>query len=290
MDKFSRWVEVDVLKDTTTARILQSMEKTFACHGFPLSVTSDNARNLTSHEFEEYCRIRGIHHHTVTPLWPQANGGVERQNRTLLKAIRAAVAEKRDWRSALVTFLMAYRSTPHPATAVSPAELMFGRTIRTKMPEVGRSQPRPTTDRVRDNDRQYKAMAKRNADRRRRAESAELSVGDLVLVKVPVKSSKLCGTFFPNPYLLLELCGTQVRVRRGDGKVFRRNKSCVKRFRSCEDDDFVPPSAVVDVDCAASRNVSQPSQPAVQDTLSEQCTRSGRIVKQTQFYGDPVKH
>ncbi|XP_043202790.1 uncharacterized protein K02A2.6-like [Amphibalanus amphitrite] len=243
-----------------------------------------------------------------------ANGGVERQNRTLLKAIRAAVAEKRDWRSALVTFLMAYRSTPHPATAVSPAELMFGRTIRTKMPEIGRGQPRPATDRVRDNDRQYKARAKVNADRRRRAEPAELSVGDLVLVKVPNKSSKLCGSFFPNPYVLLELRGTQVRVRRGDGKVFRRNKSCVKRFRSCESDGFVPLSVTdedcaasqkvvqpshhavqdavpsSDEDCAVSQKVVQPSHPAVQDAVPSQRTRSGRTVKQTQFYGHPVKH
>ena len=85
---------------------------------------------------------------------------------------------------------------------------------------------------------------------------------------------------------MLELCGTQVRVRRGDGKVFYRNKSCVKLFRSSESDDFVLPSAV-HTDVAGSGDVSQPT---LQDVVTGQCTRSGRVVKQTEFYADPVKH
>ena len=286
LDKFSRWVEVEVVHLTTTEHILRPLEKIFACHGFPLSITTDNARNLTSGEFEEYCRIRGIHHHTVTPLWPQANGGVERQNRTLLKAIRAAVAERRDWQAALTTFLMAYRSTAHPATAVSPAELMFGRAIRTKMPEVAGQQPRRSNEQARENDHQYKVKAKRNADRRRRAKPAHLNVGDRVLVKVTGKSNKLCGSFYPNPYVVTELCGTQVCVRRGDGRVFRRNKSCVKVFTPDDTDDFVTPSTA-DVDPATVPDVGSSGQP---DDSDVQRTRSGRAVRRPQRFGEPVEY
>ena len=287
VDKFSRWVEVEVLNVTTTEHILQSMEKSFACHGYPLSVTTDNARNLTSHVFEEYCRLRGIRHHTVTPLWPQANGGVERQNRTLLKAIRAAVAERRDWKAALTTFLMAYRSTPHPATTVSPAELMFGRAIRTKMPEVTERQPRPCGEQVRDSDTRYKVKAKMGSDRRRRAKSTRFNVGDLVLVKIPNKSTKLSGYFYPNPYVVTELKGTQVCVRRGDGKVFRRNKSCIKLFTPPhDDDDFLTPTTA-DVDPAVVPDVDSSVPP---DDIAGQRTRSGRVVKKPQWFGDPVEH
>ena len=67
-----------------------------------------------------------------------------------------------------MTFLMAYRSTPHAATVVSPAELMFGRTIRTKMPEVCREKYLPATEQARDKDRQYKTKAKENAERCRK--------------------------------------------------------------------------------------------------------------------------
>ena len=33
-------------------------------------------------------------------------------------------------------YLASYRSLPHPATGVSPAKLLFGRKIRTQLPEL----------------------------------------------------------------------------------------------------------------------------------------------------------
>ena len=43
-------------------------------HGLPLSVTTDNG------PFESYLEGCGIEHRKTIPLWPQANGKVERQN------------------------------------------------------------------------------------------------------------------------------------------------------------------------------------------------------------------
>ena len=68
--------------------------------------------------------LRWVSSELTTPLWPRANGEVERQNRSLLKAMRAAQAEKKDWRSELNKYLLAYRSTPHTMTGTSPAELL----------------------------------------------------------------------------------------------------------------------------------------------------------------------
>ena len=55
----------------------------------------------------------GIVHHRHTPFWPRANGEIERQNRSLLKAMRAFQAEGKDWRLELNKFLLAYQSTSH---------------------------------------------------------------------------------------------------------------------------------------------------------------------------------
>ena len=147
VDRYSRWVEVEVLRVTTSRAIVQMLDKVFARLGMPVTLTTDNAKNLTSPEFEDFCDARQIRHLTVTPLWPQANGLVERQNRTLLKAIRAAVVEHRDWEESLQSFLLAYRSTPHPSTGRSPAELIYGRQLRTKLPDVLRS-PAPERSEV----------------------------------------------------------------------------------------------------------------------------------------------
>lgn len=77
----------------------------------------------------------GIKHNRTIPLGPRANGGVERQKKSLLKAMPASHAEGKPWQRESQKYLLAYRSTAHTTTSVSPAELLYGRRIRTKMPE-----------------------------------------------------------------------------------------------------------------------------------------------------------
>ena len=43
-----------------------------------------------SKEIEDYLEEMDIEHRHTTPLWPRADGEVERQNRSLVKAIKAA--------------------------------------------------------------------------------------------------------------------------------------------------------------------------------------------------------
>ena len=64
----------------------------------PLSMTSDNGPQFCSDVFERYLEDCSIGHRKTTPLWPQANGEVERQNRSLLKRMRIAQAEGKEWK------------------------------------------------------------------------------------------------------------------------------------------------------------------------------------------------
>ena len=48
---------------------------------------------------EKYLEEMGIVHHHTTPLWPRANGEVEREKRPLLKAMRVFQAEGKTWRA-----------------------------------------------------------------------------------------------------------------------------------------------------------------------------------------------
>ena len=52
----------------------------FSRHGMPLSLKTDNGPQFSSDKFSTYLLECGIEQHTSTPLWPQANGEVERQN------------------------------------------------------------------------------------------------------------------------------------------------------------------------------------------------------------------
>lgn len=78
---------------------------------------------------------------------------------TLLKAFRAANAESRDWRKEIPKFLLAYRSTPHSTTGKSPAEMLFNRQIRTKLPEIIQDEIKMTSRREkRDTEMKEKGM------------------------------------------------------------------------------------------------------------------------------------
>ena len=118
---------------------------------------------------EEYLNEMGIEHRLTTPLWPRANGEFERQNRALLKAMRVAHAEKREWRLELNNYLLAYRSTPHITTGQSPAELLFGKKLSTKLPEVA--------DLEESEDPSYQQARDRDAEKKNRLEQTMLTRG-----------------------------------------------------------------------------------------------------------------
>ena len=119
VDYFSRYFEVAIMKSVISANIIASLEKMFATHGLPMSITCDNGPQFVSSDFKQYLCTNAIQLRNVTPLWPQANGQIERQNRTLLKAMKIAQAEGKNWKREIYSFLLMYRSTPHSTTGVS---------------------------------------------------------------------------------------------------------------------------------------------------------------------------
>ena len=93
VDYYSRYFEATILRATQTNHIVTALENVFTTHGLPVSITTGNGPQFVSDEFSHFLKNEGIKHHHTTPLWPQANGAVEPQNRTIMKAIRTAQAE-----------------------------------------------------------------------------------------------------------------------------------------------------------------------------------------------------
>ena len=112
VDYYSRFLEVAFLKSTTSAKVIEALAPMFARFGLPFSLRTDNGPQFVSVEFETFLRTNDIEHSRTTPLWPQANGEVERQNRSLLKSLQIAHVEGKNWKTELLVWLMAYRSTP----------------------------------------------------------------------------------------------------------------------------------------------------------------------------------
>ena len=84
----------------------------------------------------------------------------------MAKAIRAAIIEHKNWKKELYSFLLNYRATPHSTTKFSPAELLFNRKIKMKLPNlVHQMQDTVKDQQVRENDVKAKERMKANADR-----------------------------------------------------------------------------------------------------------------------------
>ncbi|XP_062715815.1 uncharacterized protein K02A2.6-like isoform X1 [Aedes albopictus] len=230
IDYYSRYKEVEILQKITAKETSERLEKIFVRLGFPRTITLDNGRQFVSVEFERYCRNRGIILNKTTPYWPQENGLVERQNRSLMKRLKISQVLNRDWKRELLTYLSMYYSTPHSTTGTTPAELMFGRNIRTKLPTLrDLSTEAPPTE-YRDRDLQQKERGKVTEDLRRRAKPSELNVGDEVYMKNVLPGNKLTPTFNPKVMTVAAKQGSRVTVQNNEtGKSYDRNSSHLKK-------------------------------------------------------------
>lgn len=215
VDYYSRYVEVDIMKKTTSDKIVKSLHRMFATHGLPLQIVTDNGPQFISSEFEDFMEQEDIEHRRVTPLWPQANGEVERQNRSILKRLKIAQIEKRNWRDELSDYLTMYRTTPHSTTGISPSEMLFKRKLRTRLPMLDTMlyDPDDMDQEVRDHDAEKKGMAKYNADKTRHAKESEITEGDTVFLKQQAEH-KRSPTFKCEPYQELSKRGNSVTIQR----------------------------------------------------------------------------
>ena len=268
VDYYSRFFEIEFTKSTTSEKIVSMLSKIFVTHGLPLSLRTDNGPQFVSDYFEKYLEENGIEHRRTTPLWPQANGEIERQNRSILKRLRIAQAEGRNWKSEMDNFLVMYRSTPHSTTGVSPAELLFGRRIRTKLPHL---QEFSIDDEVRDRDSERKKKGKVYADCRRNACESEIQEGDKVLLRQE-KENKLSTPFKQSPFTVVQKNGNSVLVE-ADGVQYRQNVTHVKKYLERDDDVLPATSKSSDVSEAQRATQTSPSrefsEPAHSGTPSE---------------------
>ena len=233
VDYFSPFFEVAVTKSVAPGKMISCLEAMFATHGLPLSIKTDNGPTFVSEEFEVYLRDNNIKHRTSTPLWSQANGEVERQNKSLLKAMRVAHSEGRDWRKELQKFLLGYRSTPHTTTGVSPAKLLFGRESRSNFPGAEELRSASNDSEVLERDRDRKQKGKDYADNLRGACESNLKEGDKVLLQKP-KSDKLSPSFEATPYEVVNKQGGHVEIKSPAGIHYKRNVTHLQMYEEAK--------------------------------------------------------
>ena len=130
VDAHSKWVEIFPTKGTTSKESIGCLQHIFSTFGLPVSIVSDNGPGFVSAEFEDFMQKCGIRHIKTAVYKPSTNGLAERMVQTFKRALKAS---SEPLKLTIERFLFNYRMTPHATTGVSPAELMFGRKLRSRL-------------------------------------------------------------------------------------------------------------------------------------------------------------
>ena len=194
----------------------------------PRRLESDNGPPFNSKEFTEFAKKEGFCHHKVTPDHARANGEAESFMKLLNKTEQIAHLQKQNRNITIQEMLTGYRSTPHPATNITPYEALMNRPVRTKLDHQSREHTQSIRDNIIDeNDRQYKERLKHNAENQN-TKQHKFVVGDYALLK-QTKKNKWSTAYEPAFYIIYRIDNSSIAARRAtDGREVYRDASHFK--------------------------------------------------------------
>ena len=231
-DYLTKYPEAIMVKNTAAPANIQAME-VFGRHGYPNKLITDDGppwNGKDSHAMKQYLNWAGVRHDpTRSADDPEANGLAERLMQLVGKSWETAAVEGKDPLCALNAALKTYRNTEHSVTGRKPAEWLFGRAIRTRLPDYRMLQTQHDDQETAEAKRKMIERGQKEKERRdKRAREEELAVGMKVLLKNKVKK-KGQPKYDPRPYTITELKGRQALLERGQKKI-RRETQKFKRF------------------------------------------------------------
>ena len=182
-DIYTKFPILRKLRSTHSSSIIQTLKEIFSEHGIPRHFHSDNGPQFSATSFAQFAASWGFQHNTSSPHYPQSNGFIERQ----IQTIKRILTKTDDPEKALLF----WRATPLERNHPSPAELLYGRIIKTTLPKT--KVPASTKQDKLLNDRQKKASDRYNT--KARTNKPTLNSGQRVFIRNPVDSD-LTGSRF----------------------------------------------------------------------------------------------
>ncbi len=128
MDYFTKWPIAKALKEATAKAISKFIYQKIICeHGYSEVLQSDRGTHFINRVIENLTRKFRIKHRLSSPYHPQTNGLVERFKQMLCEKLAKLAEETDQWDEFVNPVLMAYHTTKHSATGITPFLLTYGR-------------------------------------------------------------------------------------------------------------------------------------------------------------------
>ncbi|GJX70107.1 reverse transcriptase domain-containing protein [Tanacetum coccineum] len=128
MDYFTKWIEVNPVAAITGNLIKKFVWDNIVCRfGLPGEIISDNGKQFRDNPFKDWCEKLNIRQRFAFVKHPQANGLVERANRSLGEGVKARLDKgSKDWIEEIPHVLWAHRTMIKLSNGDTPFSLTYG--------------------------------------------------------------------------------------------------------------------------------------------------------------------
>ncbi|GJW29888.1 reverse transcriptase domain-containing protein [Tanacetum coccineum] len=128
IDYFTKWIEAKAVATITGNQVKKFVWDNIVCRfGLPGEIISDNGKQFRDNPFKDWCEKLCIRQCFASVKHPQANGLVERANRSLGEGIKAKLDERsKDWIEELPHVLWAHRTMIKSSNGETPFSLTYG--------------------------------------------------------------------------------------------------------------------------------------------------------------------
>lgn len=148
VDAYSKWVECFPMSSSYGSRaVIGKLIDLMSRVGIPKVLVSDNGTSFTSQEFQHFCSLNGIKHICSPPYHPSSNGQAESFVKIIKKGLKSIILNenKAPVQEKIFKFLFDYRNSKNSTTEKSPAELLYGRSLRSRLDLLNPLHPSPAS-------------------------------------------------------------------------------------------------------------------------------------------------
>lgn len=243
IDGFSKFTKLYPTKGTTTTEVINKLKMYFSYYSKPRVIVSNRGTCFTSQEFADFLNEYSVVHVKVATGSPQANGQVERVNRTLAPMLEKLSDNEggKNWMKAVTEVEFALNNSVHKSTGETPSVLLFGVQQRGKVhdplaeyvvEEINKNERclNELREKASENIIKQQVKTKNQSDKKRKI-ALTYDVGDYIMLKNFDSTTGISPKLKPcfkgpyqvtkvspnNRYIIANIPGCQVTQKRYEG-------------------------------------------------------------------------
>lgn len=133
----SKWVECYIMTSSFGSKaVITKLCDFMSKVGVPNTIVSDNGTSFTSVEFKNFCHLNGINLIYSPAYHPSSNGQAVSMVSVIKKGLKSVILDnmyKNPLQEQISKFLFDYRNSKNSTTGKSPAEIIYGRPMRSRL-------------------------------------------------------------------------------------------------------------------------------------------------------------